>query len=291
VSSANADIAVATGTSTPVLTLNSGTGANQIVKLDGSAKLPAVDGSALTNLNAGNISSGTLAIARGGTNSGAALTNNKVMVSSAGAIIEGVGFGSTNTASTFVVRDASGDFAAGTITGTSLITGALKVTGGTPAAGKILTSDASGNATWSSPSSVGGSGTTNAIPRFTASSTLGDSGLVDNGSTITASRSIVSTPNTVSSGATVDVSTSNTHMLSSVGGTTITLQNLVHGGEYNIIIADTTSRTYTFSGCTNSYFKPANSATIAGTQTVYGILVYVSGATTNCYITWSTGFQ
>ena len=50
VSSANADIGVATGTSTPVLTLNSGTGANQIVKLDGSAKLPAVDGSLLINL-------------------------------------------------------------------------------------------------------------------------------------------------------------------------------------------------------------------------------------------------
>lgn len=50
VSSANADIGVATGTTTPVLTLNSGTSASQIVKLDGSAKLPAVDGSQLTNL-------------------------------------------------------------------------------------------------------------------------------------------------------------------------------------------------------------------------------------------------
>lgn len=50
VTSSNADIGVATGTTTPVLTLNSGTGADQIVKLDGSAKLPAVDGSQLTNL-------------------------------------------------------------------------------------------------------------------------------------------------------------------------------------------------------------------------------------------------
>jgi len=50
VTSANADIAVATGTTTPELTLNSGTGADQIVKLDGTAKLPAVDGSQLTNL-------------------------------------------------------------------------------------------------------------------------------------------------------------------------------------------------------------------------------------------------
>jgi len=49
VTSANADIAVATGTTTPELTLNSGTGA-EVVKLDGTAKLPAVDGSQLTNL-------------------------------------------------------------------------------------------------------------------------------------------------------------------------------------------------------------------------------------------------
>jgi hypothetical protein len=67
VTSANADIAVATTTTTPVLTLNSGTGNNQIVKLDGSAKLPAVDGSALTNLNASNLASGTVPVARGGT--------------------------------------------------------------------------------------------------------------------------------------------------------------------------------------------------------------------------------
>jgi len=57
VSSANTDISVATGTSTPVLTLNSGTSANQIVKLDGSGKLPAVDGSQLTNLPSGGSSS------------------------------------------------------------------------------------------------------------------------------------------------------------------------------------------------------------------------------------------
>ena len=67
VSSANPDIAVATGSTTPVLTLNSGTGASQIVKLNASSQLPAVDGSLLTNLNAGNISSGTLAATNGGT--------------------------------------------------------------------------------------------------------------------------------------------------------------------------------------------------------------------------------
>lgn len=50
VTSANTDISVADTTANPVLTLNSGTGANQIVKLDGTARLPAVNGSQLTNL-------------------------------------------------------------------------------------------------------------------------------------------------------------------------------------------------------------------------------------------------
>ncbi|MGZ6450582.1 MAG: beta strand repeat-containing protein [Bdellovibrio sp.] len=75
VSSANNDISVATNTSTPLLTLNSGTGPNQIVKLDPSSRLPAVDGSQLINLQAGQIpslsaakiTSGTLTVAQGGT--------------------------------------------------------------------------------------------------------------------------------------------------------------------------------------------------------------------------------
>ena len=51
-------------TTTGTLAVNVGTGNNQIVQLDGSAKLPAVDGSALTALNATNLGSGTVAAAR-----------------------------------------------------------------------------------------------------------------------------------------------------------------------------------------------------------------------------------
>lgn len=64
VTSANGDITVGTTTTTPVLTLNSGTSANQIVKLNGSAELPAVSGANLTNLNASSLTSGTLDPAR-----------------------------------------------------------------------------------------------------------------------------------------------------------------------------------------------------------------------------------
>jgi len=51
VTSANADISVANGTTSPQLTLNSGTSVNQIVKLDNAGKLPSIDGSQLSNIS------------------------------------------------------------------------------------------------------------------------------------------------------------------------------------------------------------------------------------------------
>jgi hypothetical protein len=140
-------------------------------------------------------------------------------------------------------------------------------------------------------SSLGGSGTTNKIPKFTATGTIGDSALTDNGTVITATRAIASTTNPIASGASIDLSTSNTHTLASVGGSTITVTNMADGGVYNVVVEDTTSRTYTFSGCTNSYFKPANAATTAATRTIYGLMTVKKGASWDCYITWSSGFQ
>ncbi|MBC7466702.1 MAG: hypothetical protein H7256_11985, partial [Bdellovibrio sp.] len=67
VTSANTDIGVATSTSTPVLTLNSGMGINQIVKFDGSARYPANDGSLITSLTPANLSA-AVPINKGGTN-------------------------------------------------------------------------------------------------------------------------------------------------------------------------------------------------------------------------------
>jgi hypothetical protein len=59
ITSANGDATITNPTTTPVITLNTGTGANQIVKLDGSGKLPAVDGSNLTALPVVNLATGT----------------------------------------------------------------------------------------------------------------------------------------------------------------------------------------------------------------------------------------
>ncbi|WP_413585259.1 beta strand repeat-containing protein [Bdellovibrio sp. HCB274] len=101
---------------------------------------------------------------------------------------------------------------------------------------------------------------------------------------------IVSTPNSLS-GATVNLATSNTAVLSAVGGTAITLSNMTNGGNYTLVIKDTTSRTYTFTGCTTSKFLPPNAATISGTWSTYNILTLSNGANWDCVITWATGYQ
>jgi hypothetical protein len=187
---ATSGITVASG----VANVNTGTGANQIVKLDGTSKLPAVDGSALTSLNAGNIATGTLPIARGGTNSAAALTNGKVMVSSAGTIIEGVASSTTKTASTFVMRDGSGNIAGalgtfdqlavnGSVSGTvniyapsTFTTWSLTLPVDDGTSGQVLSTNGSGVTSWITPSgTMGGSGTTGKLAKFTAAGTIGDS--------------------------------------------------------------------------------------------------------------------
>jgi hypothetical protein len=54
---------------------NAFNGVNQLVLLDGSGFLPALNGSQLTTLNATNVTSGTLAVAQGGTGAGSFTTN------------------------------------------------------------------------------------------------------------------------------------------------------------------------------------------------------------------------
>ena len=80
VSSTNSDIVVISGSTTPTLTLNVGTGANQIIRLDGSGKLPAVNGLQLTSLNATNVTSGQLPISVLPPFSGDAISNSGTSV-------------------------------------------------------------------------------------------------------------------------------------------------------------------------------------------------------------------
>ncbi len=86
---------------------------------------------------------------------------NKVSFGSS-ALINATAIGSNaivNTSNTVQLGDANVRLVyAGTGTNASLITGGLQVTGGTLGAGKVLTSDAAGNATWQVPSGGGGGG-------------------------------------------------------------------------------------------------------------------------------------
>lgn len=64
--------------------LNVGTGANNIVQLDGSSKLPAVDGSALTNISVGTFSSGSLSGSSTTLTTSITSSINKIVVSMSG---------------------------------------------------------------------------------------------------------------------------------------------------------------------------------------------------------------
>jgi hypothetical protein len=100
---------------------------------------------------------------------------------------------------------------------------------------------------------------------------------------------VASAVNIIISGGVVDLSLSNVHYLKSVGGSVIALSNMASGGSYTVIIYDATQQTYTFTGCTNSYFSPTNGQTFQYSS--YSILTVVDGANTNCFINWVTGFN
>ena len=148
VSSANTDIGVANGTTAPVLTLNSGTGNNQILKLNGSAQIPAVNGSLLTSLNATNLASGTVAAARM-----PALTGD--ITTSAGAVATTIAANAVTAAKLesatngqLFIGNGSG-FTKATLTGTA---DQVSVTNGS---GTITLSTPQNIATTSSPSFTG----------------------------------------------------------------------------------------------------------------------------------------
>jgi hypothetical protein len=149
VTSTNTDIGVASGTTTPALTLNSGTGANQILKLDGTAKIPAVDGSQITNLNPANLSS-AVPLNKGGTGAttqaGAATAILPAQTGNAGKYLTTDGAGNITWAA------ASGSGTVTSVVAGSGLTGGTITTSGTlavdstttGAANKIMALDGSG---------------------------------------------------------------------------------------------------------------------------------------------------
>jgi hypothetical protein len=82
-----------------------------------------------------------------------------------------------------VLNITSGRVGIGTTTpSTKLeINGQVKITGGSPGTGKVLTSDASGLASWQTQSYLSGSGAPNYIPKFSTPTALGNSSVYDAG--------------------------------------------------------------------------------------------------------------
>nr|BFD59625.1 hypothetical protein CKG001_17320 [Bdellovibrio sp. CKG001]BFD63004.1 hypothetical protein BdHM001_16850 [Bdellovibrio sp. HM001] len=106
---------------------------------------------------------------------------------------------------------------------------------------------------------------------------------------LTVSGNMATPTNQIASGASVNLALSNIHYLESVGTSNINLTNMVNGGVYTIVIADTTSRTYSFLGCNSTHFSPPNGATTA--QSIYGVTTINVGGSWKCYVTWATDFQ
>lgn len=176
---------------------------------------------------------GVLPVDKGGTGSNATLNNDRVMISSGGKIVES---SVTSTELGHLAGVTSGiQEQLNAMAQLSGRAGGQSLRGGT-AASENLTLDSTSHTTKGhviiNPSGGNvGIGTTSPDARLS----------VQGG---------VATPaNIISSGGSVNLSLSSVHVLQSVGGTTITLSNPANGGVYTLIVTDTASRTYTFSGC------------------------------------------
>jgi hypothetical protein len=110
------------------------------------------------------------------------------------------------------------------------VAGRIKITGGSPGAGKVLTSDGTGLASWETAAGgIGGNGTTNYVSKFTGASTIGDSQIYDNGTNVGIG--------TASPGAKLDVE------VASGGAATIGNSGNTASGNYSIAMGESTSAT------------------------------------------------
>ena len=203
---------------------------------------------------------------------------------------------STNTANTIVRRDGSGGFNTGTITSTSLVTNTLRVTGGSPTAGSILTANnadgtvgftAQGTSgqilvsagtstpTWTSNITVGTVTATSA-----SVTTLNATSLVLTGNlTATSanfSRAVTGAPAaafTSTSTTTIDFSSSNL-AYSGQSSKDFTLSNLRDGGTYTLAWQNTfTGLTATFTSAGFSFVSLGNYAVVTNKNAVYTFVV------------------
>jgi hypothetical protein len=206
-----------------------------------------------------------------------------------------------NTASTLVQRDNTGGFAAGAVTTTSVVssgnisstslnTGTLKVAGGTPTVGFVLTaSNIDGTASWQVASggvtSVGAINTTsNAAGATVSGTTLNlaaadatNGGVLTNGAqTIAGEKSFkAAVTNAEASPFTtriINFSLSNLAYTSQSPGA-FTLSGMKNGGTYTLAVQGTVSGLSSFTHTNFNVVSLGNYTTPGGKQTVYTFIV------------------
>jgi hypothetical protein len=182
------------GGTSGAVTLNAdvGTTANKLVQLDASAKLPAVDGSALTNLTPSNLTS-AVGVAKGGTGitsgtsggipyfsaastmaSSAALTTNGVVLGGgAGAAPTATAAGAANTVLRVPTGGGAPSFGAIDVSQSSAVTGTLNLGNGGTGTSLLLTG---GTGQYLKQTASGAAISVGAIAASDLPSMVGDSG-------------------------------------------------------------------------------------------------------------------
>jgi hypothetical protein len=182
----------------------------------------------------------------------------------------------------------------GTFTATSATVGSLRVTGGSPSLGRVLTSDANGNATWQAGglTAVGSIATTSNSSGATISGTslLLTPADASNGGVLTSGTQTIggekrfdkAVTNRVAynAGSTTSIDFSNSNLAYTTASPgAFTLTGMKDGGTYTLAVQGTTSGTasFTISGYTNVFL--GNYASVSLKETVYTFVVMgVSGS-------------
>jgi hypothetical protein len=255
---------------------NSFNNANQLVQLTGLGYLPALNGSNLTNLNASNISSGTLADARLSTN--VALLNANQTFTGANTFSQAITV-NTITPSAALTVGATGQSFTLQGSGSSVITstnsGFTTTVGfaGTPVgnvnynfdnsipAGTYNICTTRGNCAGSGSGVTTLGGTVNKLAVFTGTQTIGNSSISDNGTTVTIQNA-------------------------SDSGNAFQIQN--NTGTSNLFVADTSNTRIGIGTATPGYTLDVNGDINAATDIrVGGVVVCTS---TGCNASSSSGF-
>lgn len=148
---------------------NTFNGINQLVLLNGSGFLPALNGSQLTTLNATNVTSGTLAVAQGGTGAGSFTTNGVLYGNGASIASTGAGTnGQCLVANTGLAPSFQTCTGAGGVSQLNAMTGAITIQNGTGIAvsngvGTITISNSGVTSLQGNANQVSVSGSTGAI--------------------------------------------------------------------------------------------------------------------------------